>query len=114
MFTVLSNIVPETSFLTVDGHREAHSGQEVLVYHQGVCVKVLEVAVKVFRYSDDMWGGNLGLMYNLLVQIDQLYLSLIDGLPENLRTKVSSRCKYVFCKMYVKVVCKRCKMCWCM
>ena len=43
-----------------------------------VCVKVLDTAVKVLRYSDGMLGGNLGLMYNLLLQLDQLYSSPID------------------------------------
>ena len=56
-----------------------------------VCVKVLEPAVKVLRYSDGMRGG-YGLMYNLLLQLDQLYSSPIDGLSENVRTKVISKC----------------------
>ncbi len=57
-----------------------------------VCVKVLLTAVKVLRFSDGMRGGNLGLMYNLLLQLDELYSSRIDGLPEKVRTKVSPRC----------------------
>ena len=57
-----------------------------------VCVKVLEPDVMVLCYSDDMRGGYLGLMYNLLLQVDQLYSSPIDGLPENVRTKVSPTC----------------------
>ena len=57
-----------------------------------VCVKVLEPVVMVLCYSDGMRGGNLGLMYNLLLQVDQLYSSPIDGLPENVRTKVSPTC----------------------
>ncbi len=57
-----------------------------------VCVKVLLPAVKVLRFSDGMRGGNLGLMYNLLLQLDELYSSHIDGLPEKVRTKVSPRC----------------------
>ncbi len=36
-----------------------------------VCVKVLLPAVKVLRFSDGMRGGNLGLMYNLLLQLDE-------------------------------------------
>ncbi len=54
-----------------------------------VCVIVLEPAVKVLRYSDGMWGGTLGLMYNLLLQLDELYSSPIEGLPDKVRTKVS-------------------------
>jgi hypothetical protein len=57
-----------------------------------VCVKVLLSAVKVLRFSDGIRGGNLGLMYNLLLQLDELYSSRIDGLPEKVRTKVSPRC----------------------
>jgi len=38
-----------------------------------VYVKVLHPAVMVVRYSDGIHGGNLGLMYNLLLQLDQLY-----------------------------------------
>ena len=49
----------------------------------------------VFRYSDGMWEGDLGRMYNLLsVQLDEIYSSPIDGLPEQVRTKVSPRCFY--------------------
>ena len=51
-----------------------------------------QAAVKVLRFSDGMRGGNLGLMYNLLLQLDELYSSRIDGLPEKVRTKVSPRC----------------------
>ena len=40
-----------------------------------VCVKVLEPDVMVLCYSDDMRGGNLGLMYNLLLQLDQVFSS---------------------------------------
>ena len=54
-----------------------------------VCVKVLLPAVKVLRYSDGMRGGTLGLMYNLLLQQDELYSSPIEGLPDKVRTKVS-------------------------
>ena len=57
-----------------------------------VCVKGMEHVVVVFRYSDGIRGENLGLMYNLLLQPDQLYSSPIEGLPENVRTKVSPRC----------------------
>ncbi len=53
-----------------------------------VCVKVLLSAVKVLRFSDGIRGGNLGLMYNLLLQPDELYSSRIDGLPEKVRSKV--------------------------
>ena len=75
-----------------------------------VCVKVLEPAVKVLRYSDGMRGGSLGLMYNLLLQLDQLYSSPNDGLPQNVRTKVSSRCMQI---CILQDVCKRCEMYWC-
>ena len=54
-----------------------------------VCVKVLEPVVKVLRYSDGMRGGTLGLMYNLLLQLDELYSSPIEGLPDKVRTKVN-------------------------
>jgi hypothetical protein len=57
-----------------------------------VCVKVLLPAVKVLCFSDGIRRGNLGLMYNLLMQLDELYSSHIDGLPEKVRTKVSPRC----------------------
>ncbi len=53
-----------------------------------VCVKVLLTAVKVLSFSVGIRGGNLGLMYNLLRQLDELYSSRIDGLPEKVRTKV--------------------------
>ena len=53
-----------------------------------VCVKVMEPAVKVLRYSDGMRGFTLGLMYNLLLQLDELYSSPIEGLPDKVRTKV--------------------------
>ena len=53
-----------------------------------VCVKVVLSVVKVLRFSDGIRGGNLGLMYNLLLQLDDLYSSRIDGLPEKVRTKV--------------------------
>jgi hypothetical protein len=36
--------------------------------------------------------GNLGLMHNLLLQLDEFYSSHIDGLPEKVRTKVSPKC----------------------
>jgi hypothetical protein len=58
---------------------------------------VLLPAVKVLRYSDGIRGGNLGLMYNLLLQIDQIYSSPIEGLPDKVRTKVSPRC--IVCQM---------------
>jgi hypothetical protein len=45
-----------------------------------VCVIVLEPAVKVLRYSDGMRRGTLGLMYNLLLQLDELYSSLVERL----------------------------------
>ena len=54
-----------------------------------VCVKMLEPAVKVLRYSDSMRGVTLGLMYNLLLQLDELYSSPIEDLPDKVRTKVS-------------------------
>ena len=57
-----------------------------------VCVKVLEPAVKVIGYRDGMWGGTLGLMYNLLLQLVHLYSSPIEGLPEKVRSKVNPRC----------------------
>ena len=57
-----------------------------------VCVKVLQPAVKVLRYSDGIRGGNLGLMYNLLMQLDERYSSPIEGLPEKVRTEVRPRC----------------------
>jgi hypothetical protein len=57
-----------------------------------VCVKVLESTVKVLRYSDGMRGGTLGLMYNFLLQLDELYSSPIEGLPDKVRTKVSPWC----------------------
>ena len=41
------------------------------VKHIRVCIKVLEATVMVFTYSDGIWGGNLGLMNNLLLQLDQ-------------------------------------------
>ena len=50
---------------------------------------MLEPVVKVLRYSDGMRGGTLGLMYNLLLQLDELYSSSIEGLPDKVRTKVS-------------------------
>ena len=37
-------------------------------------------------------GGNLGLVYNLLLRVDHLYSSPIDDLHEKVRTKVSPRC----------------------
>jgi hypothetical protein len=49
---------------------------------------VLLSAVKVLRFSDGIRGGNLGLMYNLLLQLDEVYSSRIDGLPEKVRNKV--------------------------
>jgi hypothetical protein len=37
----------------------------------------------------DMWGCNLDLMYNLLLlHLDDLYSSPIEGLPKKVRTKV--------------------------
>jgi hypothetical protein len=57
-----------------------------------VCANVLQPAVKVLRYSDGIPGGNLGLMYNLLMQLDECYSSPIEGLPEKVRTKVRPRC----------------------
>ena len=54
-----------------------------------VCVKVLLPAVMVLRYSDDIRGGSLDLMYNLLLQLDALYSSPIQGLPDKVRTKVT-------------------------
>ena len=54
-----------------------------------VCVKVLLPAVMVLRYSDGMRGGNVGLMYNLLLQLDTLYSSPIQDLPDTVRTKVT-------------------------
>ena len=63
-----------------------------------VCVKVLSV-VKVLRFRYGIRGGNLGLMYHLLLQLDEFYSSRIDGLPEKVRTKVSPRC--IVCHMVV-------------
>ena len=53
---------------------------------------MLEPTVKVMCYSDGIRGGTLGLMYNLLLQLDHLYSSPIEGLPEKVRSKVSPRC----------------------
>ena len=61
-----------------------------------VCVKVLLPAVMVLRYSDDIRGGSLDLMYNLLLQLDAIYSSAIQGLPDTSRTKVSLRCSGLF------------------
>jgi hypothetical protein len=72
-------------------HDRAHSHKDFWATTK-VCVKVLLSAVKVLRFSDGMRGGNLGLMHNLLLQLDELYSSRIDGLPEKVRTKVSPRC----------------------
>ncbi len=41
---------------------------------------MLEPAVKDLRYSDGIRGGTLGLMYNLLLQLDELYSSLVERL----------------------------------
>ena len=57
------------------------------------CVsRYFSLPVKVLHYSDGMRGGTLGLMYNLLLQLDDLYSSPIEGLPDKVRTKVSPRC----------------------
>lgn len=53
-----------------------------------VVVRVMEPAVKLLRYSDGMKGGSLGLLYSLLLQLDALYKSPIEGLPEDVRKKV--------------------------
>ena len=72
-----------------------------------VCDKLLEPAVMVLRYSDGMRGGNLGLMYNLLLQPDQLYSSPMEGLPENVEpSSVQDVCK--ICILQAYDVCKRC------
>jgi hypothetical protein len=39
--------------------------------------------------DDKNMGKNLGLMYNLPLQLDHLYSSPIEGLPDKVRTKVS-------------------------
>ena len=52
---------------------------------------MLEPVVKVMSYSDGMWGGTLGLMYNLLLKLDHLYSSPIEGLPEKVKSKVRPR-----------------------
>jgi hypothetical protein len=54
-----------------------------------VCVKVLGPVVKVLCYTDGIRGGTLGLMYNLLLELDELYSSPIESLPDKVRTKVS-------------------------
>ena len=74
--------------MTVGGDRETHWDKNFWSTIK-VCVKVPEPAVKVLCYSDGIRGGTLGLMYNLLLQLDELYSSPIEGLPEKVRTKVS-------------------------
>ena len=91
-----SNIVTETSLLAVSDIDKLISDKKFWATIK-VCVKVLLPVVKVLRYSDGMWGGNLGLMYNLLLQLDQLYSSPIEGLPDKVRTKVNPRC--IVCHM---------------
>jgi hypothetical protein len=51
--------------------------------------KVMLTVVKVLCFRYGIRGGNLGLMYHLLLQLDEFYSSRIDGLPEKVRTKVS-------------------------
>lgn len=55
----------------------------------GVAVKVLEVVLKALRYSDGMKGGSMGLIFSLLLQIQDLLAEPIQGLDENIRKKVS-------------------------
>ena len=68
-------------------------GSQDRPHNNRVCRELqLVAAVMVLRYSDGIRGGNLGLMHYLLLQLDDLYSSPIDGLPEQVRTKVSPRC----------------------
>lgn len=53
-----------------------------------VCVKVLAPAVEALRYSDGKKGGAMGLVYDLLLQLNELYSKEIKGLDENIRKKV--------------------------
>ena len=54
----------------------------------GVVVRTLNVAVKALRISDGMSGGVLGKLFDLCLQLDELYSNPIEGLDEDIRTKV--------------------------
>lgn len=53
-----------------------------------VAVRVLEPALKALRYSDGMKGSSMGLLYSMLLQLQDLYSQPIEGLDESIRLKV--------------------------
>jgi hypothetical protein len=53
-----------------------------------VSVSVLEPALKALRYSDGMKGGSMGLLFSLLLQLQDLYKEPIEGLDDHIRLKV--------------------------
>jgi hypothetical protein len=52
-------------------------------------LEVLNPAVIALRYTDGKKGGSLGLIYSLLLQLDELYCGDIKGIDKVTRQKVS-------------------------
>ncbi len=55
-----------------------------------VVVKTLNVAVMALRISDGIAGGVMGKLFDLCLQLDELYSAPINGLDAEIREKVSS------------------------
>ena len=53
-----------------------------------VTTQVLQPALVALRYCDGMKGGTLALLYSLLLELDTTYSKPIQGLDENIRTKL--------------------------
>ena len=53
-----------------------------------VVTQVLQPALVALRYCDGMKGGTLALLYSLLLELDTTYSKPIQGLDENIRTKL--------------------------
>jgi len=56
--------------------------------HLAVADKVLLPALAILRFADGMKGGTLGLLYHLLLQLDQEYQKPIEGLDDEIRKKM--------------------------
>lgn len=64
---------------------------DVFVDLLDVALQVLELALQTLRYCDGMKGASLGLLYDLLLQLDRLYQNTIKTLDEKTSLRVDSQ-----------------------
>jgi hypothetical protein len=53
-----------------------------------MCINVLEPAVRLLRMTDTKLGATLGKVYGYMLQLDEHLREKIDGLDDNIRTKI--------------------------